>query len=402
MGGAAMRRVAITGAGTINALGRGVEATMAAMRAGRSAIGPLDIAGVERLTVRVGAQVTGYDPEAEFSRAELALYDRTTQFALIAGAEALAQAGLAGPLGDRAGVIMGTSGGGLGTIDDNYRAVYGEGKNRVPPFTVPRLMPSAAASHLSMRHGLTGPSFTVSSACASSNHALAQAMALIRAGSADVMLAGGAEAMLVFGGVKAWEGLRVMAPDTCRPFSAGRKGMVQGEGAGVFVLEALDRARARGAPVLAELAGAGMSADAGDIVQPSQAGAVRAMRAALADADLAPEEIGYINAHGTGTKANDATEAAAIAELFSAPPPVSATKALHGHAIGATGAIELVACLMALGEGMLAPTANFLAPDPDCPLDVVPNTARAASVQAVLSNAFAFGGLNAVLALKAG
>lgn len=398
-----MRRVVITGAGTINALGRGQAATRTAMRAGQVGIGPLEIPDAGRLSVKIGAQVKGYDPEAEFSRSELALYDRATQFALIAGREATAQAGLDGPLGPRAGAVMGTSGGGLGTIDDNYRAVYAEGKNRVPPFTVPRLMPSAAASHLSLSFGLQGPVFALSSACASSNHALAQAMLLIRAGAADVMLAGGAEAMLVFGGVKAWEGLRVMSPDGCRPFSADRNGMVQGEGAGVFVLESLDHAQARGATILAELAGVGINADAADILQPSREGAVRAMRLALADAGLAPGEIGYINAHGTATRANDATECAAIAEVFGpGAVPVSATKSLHGHAIGATGAIELIACLMALDEGLIAPTAGFSALDEGCELDLVAGEARAAPVATLLSNAFAFGGLNAVLALTAG
>ena len=398
-----MRRVVITGAGTINALGRGVAATQDALRAGRSGIGPLQLPDADRLTIKIGAQVRDYDEAAEFSRGQLALYDRTTQFALIAAAQAMAQAGQ--PVGpgqaERAGVVLGTSGGGLGTIDDNYRAVYAEGKTRVPPLTVPRLMASAAASHVSMTHGLKGPSFTVSSACASSNHALAQALLLIRAGQAEVMLAGGAEAMLVFGGIKAWEGLRVMAPDGCRPFSADRSGMVMGEGAAVFVLEELEHARARGAPILAELAGAGMTADAADILRPAREGAARAMRAALADAGLTPGAIGYINAHGTGTRANDATECAAIAEVFGpSAPPVSSTKAAHGHAIGATGAIELLAGLMALEQGWLAPTLGFSAPDADCGLDIVAGAARGDEVGAVLSNAFAFGGLNAVIALK--
>lgn len=397
-----MRRVAITGAGTINALGRGVPATLAALREGRSGIGPLDIRDLDRLSIRIGAQVKGYAPEAEFGTSELALYDRVTQFALIAADEALAEAGLTGPLGPRAGVVLGTSGGGLETIDDNYRRVYQDGKNRVPPFTVPRLMASAGVSHVSIRHGISGPAFSLSSACSSSNHAFAQALTLIRAGVADVMLAGGAEAMLTFGGIKAWEGLRVMSPDGCRPFAADRNGMVQGEGAAVFVLEELNHARARGAEVLAELAGAGMTCDASDIVRPSEPGAVAAMRAALADAGLTPGEIGYINAHGTGTQANDASECAAILDVFGGEaPPVSSTKAMHGHAIGATGAIELIAALMALREGLLAPNLGLGEQDPDCRLDLVRGSARPARVSAVLSNAFAFGGLNAVVALRA-
>ncbi|MDK2774097.1 MAG: beta-ACP synthase, partial [Tabrizicola sp.] len=216
-----------------------------------------------------------------------------------------------------------------------------------------------------------------------------------------VMLTGGAEAMLCFGGVKAWEALRVLAPDACRPFSLGRKGMVIGDGAGVLVFEAEDHARARGARALAEAAGFGMTADAGDIVAPNIEGAARAMRAALADAGMIAGEIDYINAHGTGTLANDKAETAAIREVFGAAlPPVSATKAMHGHAIGATGALEAIACIQALTEGLLPPTIGHEAADPDCALDVVPNRARAAQVEAAMSNAFAFGGLNAVLAFR--
>ncbi len=401
-----MRRVVITGAGTVNALAMDVAGTMAAMREGRSGIGPLVFRDVEKLGVRIGAQIRDYRPEAHFNRSQLALFDRFTQFALLAAREAVGQSGLRfeGALGDRAGVVLGTSGGGLGTLEESYRSVFEAGKTRVHPFTVPKLMNNAAAAQLSMAWNLRGPCFTVASACASSNHAMGQAMAMIRAGMADVMLTGGAEAMLCFGGIKAWEGLRVMSPDGCRPFSATRNGMVQGEGAGVFVFEALEHARARGAEILAEVAGFAMSADAADIVMPAREGAVRAMAGALGDAGLTPGDIGYINAHGTGTAANDRTECAAIAELFGADGGgvmVSSTKAMHGHVIGATGAVELVAALMALRDGVIAPTIGFEAPDPACALDVVPNVAREAKVSAVLSNAFAFGGLNAVLALKA-
>jgi len=401
-----MRRVAITGAGTINPLGHDVPSTYAALREGCGAIGPLRFRDVERLSVRIGAHVQGYDEAAHFSRPQLVLYDRFTQFALLAATQAVAQSGLSfdGDLGPRTGVILGNSGGGLSTIDDSYRAVYAEGKNRVHPFTVPRLMANAASSAVSMAHGLQGPSFTVSSACASSNHAIGLAAQMIRAGAADAMLTGGSEAMLCFGGLKAWEGLRVMSPEACRPFSANRSGMVQGEGAAVFVLESWDHATARGAEILAELAGFGMTADASDIVAPSVEGAERAIRAALADASLDPEDVAYVNAHGTGTAANDRTECAAVARAFGAQADrllISSTKSMHGHLIGGTGAVELLACLMALREGVVAPTIGWEAPDPDCPLDVVPNTAREARVTACLSNAFAFGGLNAVLALRA-
>jgi len=401
-----MRRVVITGAGTINPLGHDLSETFTAMKEGRSGIGTLDFRDAERLSVRIGAQVKEYDPQAHFSRQELVLFDRFTQFALLAAREAMEQAGLSveGALAERAGVVLGNSGGGLGTVEDNYRTVFEEGKNRVHPFVVPRLMSNAAASQVSMAHNLRGPSYTVASACASSNHAMGQALLLIRSGMAEVMLTGGSEAMLCFGGIKAWEGLRVMSKDGCRPFSANRNGMVQGEGAAVFVFEALEHAKARGAEILAEVAGFSMTADAADIVMPSREGAARAITGALRDAGLNPEDVGYINAHGTGTTANDKTECAAVAEAFgpsAAGLMISSTKSMHGHLIGGTGAVELVAALLALTEGVIAPTIGYEEPDPDCPLDVVPNVAREARVGAVLSNAFAFGGLNAVIALTA-
>jgi len=399
-----MRRVAITGAGTVNALGRNVAETWDAMREGRPGIGPLSIRDVDRLGVRIGAAVTGFDPAAHFDRQEVALYDRFTQFSLIAAREALTQAGLAfdGGLGDEVGVILGTAGGGIGTLDDNYRAVYQGGKNRVHPFVVPRLMNSAAASHISMKWGLRGPVFTVSTACASSNHAMGLAFQMVRSGAALAMVTGGAEAMLCLGGIKAWEGLRVMSREGCRPFSATRTGMVLGEGAGVFLFEDWDHAAARGADILAEVRGFAMSSDAADIVAPSQEGAERALAGALRDARLPTEAIGYINAHGTGTTINDRTECAAVKRVLGAHADrvmISSTKSMHGHAVGGTGAIELVACLMSLRQGVIAPTIGYEKPDADCALDVVPNVAREARVGAVLSNAFAFGGLNAVLVL---
>lgn len=395
-----MRRVVITGAGTVNALAADVPGTWAAMAAGRSGIGALAFRDVDRLAIRIGAQVPGWDEAARFSRNELSLYDRFTQFAVVAAAEALAMAGAVGP---GAGVIIGSAAGGISTWEDSYRAVFADGRNRVPPLVVPRLMGNAAASHVAMRHGLTGPAFAVSSACASSNHALGLAFRMVRDGHAPAMLAGGAEAMLCFGGVKAWESLRVMSPDGCRPFDARRNGMVMGEGAAVFVLEDAERAAARGAPALAEIAGFGMTADAGDIVVPSVDGAAAAMRAALAEAGMDPSEVGYINAHGTGTQVNDRTEVAAIRAALGPAAEglmVTSTKAMHGHAIGATGAIELLAAILALKDGIVPPTLGLTTPDPACDLDHVPNAARRARVGAALSNAFAFGGLNAVLALR--
>ncbi len=401
-----MRRVVITGAGTINPLGENVLATFEAMREGRCGIGPLEIADVDRLAIQIGGQIKGYDEAQHFNRQQIALYDRFTQFTLLAAREAIAQSGLSftGALADQSGVVLGTSGGGLTTQDENYRAVYEAGKNRVHPFIVPKLMNNAAASHVSMEWNLRGPSFTVATACASSNHAMGQAFNMVRCGMAKVMVTGGSEAMLCFGGIKAWEGLRVMSKDACRPFSATRNGMVQGEGAGVFVFEEYEHAAARGADILCEVVGFAMSSDAADIVMPSKQGAARAIGGALKDAGLAGDSVGYINAHGTGTAANDKTECAAVADVFGAHADqlmISSTKSMHGHLIGGTGAVELLACIMALRDGVVAPTIGYEAPDPECALDVVPNVARDAKVDVALSNAFAFGGLNAVLALRA-
>ena len=401
-----MNRVVITGAGTINALGGSVLETLYAMREGQLGIGPLQMRDLDRLSVKIGGQIKDFDPETHFDRQKLALYDRVTQLVLLASREAMAQSGLeiTEELSETTGVVLGTAAGGMNTWDDNFRSVYEEGKNRVHPFVVPKLMTNAAASHLSMAHNIKGPSLTVSTACASSNHAIGLAFQMVRSGMARAMLAGGGDAMLTFGGIKAWEGLRVMSKTACRPFSANRSGMVQGEGAGVFVLETYEGAKARGAEILAELIGFSMTSDAGDIVMPNQQGAVRAIRGALRDARLDPQDIGYINAHGTGTAANDKTECAAVMEAFGAHAPalmMSSTKSMHGHLIGGTGAVELLACLMALRDGVIAPTIGYEQPDPNCALDVVPNVARQAKVTAALSNAFAFGGMNAVLALKA-
>ena len=400
-----MRRVVITGAGTVNALARDVAGTYAAFAEGRCGIGALDIRDKDRLSIQIGGQVKGWDAEALFSRQQITLYDRFTQFTLTAAEQAIAQSGLVfdGDLGDCSGVVLGTAAGGVNTWDESYRAVYAEDKNRVHPFVVPKLMNSAGASHVAMQFGLRGPSFSVSTACASSNHAMGLAFQAIRGGGAKVMVTGGSESMLCFGGIKAWEGLRVMSQTGCRPFSLNRSGMVQGEGAAIFVFEDYDHARARGAVILAEVIGFAMTSDASDIVMPSQEGAARAIRLALRDAKVAPDAVGYINAHGTGTAANDKTECAAIAQVFGPAADsvmLSSTKSMHGHLIGGTGAVELLACLMALQQGVIAPTIGYEVADPECALDVVPNQAREVPVDVVMSNAFAFGGLNAVLVVR--
>lgn len=394
-------RVVITGSGTINPLGADVPSTLRAMAAGKCAITTLAIKDRNRLSAQIGAQVIGFDPSAYFLPERLRFLDRFSQFGLVAARQAVTQSGLefSEKLAAQTGTIIGTAGGGLSTSDDSFRAVYEDQKSRVHPFTVPRLMGNAAASQISIEFGLHGPTFAVASACASSNHAIGLAFQMVRAGVSPVMLAGGAEAMLTFGGLKAWEGLRVLSPDACRPFSLDRTGMVMGEGAGVFVLEARDHAINRRAPILAEIVGFAMSADGADMVLPSAAGAERTMRAALDDGMLAPEEIGYINAHGTGTRANDLAESVAISTIFGACTPVSSTKGAHGHLIGAAGAVELLACISALNDDTIAPTVGWRSPDPNCRIDLVTGHARRVEVTSCLSNAFAFGGLNAVLAM---
>ncbi|MBX3747413.1 MAG: beta-ketoacyl-[acyl-carrier-protein] synthase family protein [Verrucomicrobiae bacterium] len=400
-----MRRVVVTGMGVISALGRGREAFREGLRVGRCGIGPWQGSLGEGLRMAVGAQVTGFDPATIFQRGPLNVMDRFAQFGVWAAREACEQAGLkgGGAWQETAGVVMGTCVGGQQSTDDGYAALYREGKAAISPFTVPRVMGNAAASQISMEFGLRGPSFSVASACASSNHALGLALHLVRSGLGEVMMAGGSEAPLVYGHLKAWEALRVVAPEVCRPFCAERRGMVLGEGAAVLVLESLDHARRRGATVLGELAGAGMSSDAGHITQPSVEGASVAMERALADAGLTPDDIDYINAHGTGTKVNDVTESRAIGRVFGERArtiPVSSTKSMHGHTLGAAGAIEAVATLLALGDGFVPPTMGFVRADPECPLDVVPNRSRPARLRAAMSNGFAFGGLNAVLVFR--
>jgi nodulation protein E len=401
-----MRRVVITGMGAITALGHTATSTWSAMREGRSGIGPMVNIPTELTNVKIAAEVRDYDVAKHFDSKRLMFLDRVAQFALIAAREAVAQSGLdfrAEGRGDRTACIVGTGIGGENSHNEQSQRFYGDKNPRVHPFTIVRVMANAPACQITMEHGLTGPSFAVVSACASANHAMAQAFEMLRSGKVDFAVTGGSEACITVPTVKAWEAVRVTADDTCRPFCKQRRGMVLGEGAGIFVLEEYEHARARGANILAEFAGAGMSADAGDIVLPSVDGAAKALARALADARLDASDIDYINAHGTGTPANDPTESKAIRNVFGAHADklaVSSTKSMHGHALGAAGAIELVAAIGALREGVIPPTANFLDPDPECDLDYVPNTAREKSVRAALSNSFAFGGLNAVVALK--
>ncbi len=399
------RRVLITGRGTVNALGGDVAHTLAALAAGRSAIGPVTCREVERLRIRVAAAVSVPDLEAVFPPEMRQMHDRVSLLALLAAREAVAEAGLeaAELSSERTGVVLGTAGGGLETWNDAFRAVYAEGRNRVPPLTVPRLMPNAPASAVAADLGIVGPVLCPSAACASAAQALALGLHFIRSGLCDVVIAGGSEAMLTFAGIKAWEGLRVLSPDGCRPFAADRNGFVLGEGAAVLVLEGEDHARARGARAAVELAGAALRGQGGgDPVRPSAAAAGAVMRAALADAGIDPAGVDHVNAHATGTRQGDAAEAEALARLFGpriGKLPVAATKGLHGHAIGASAAIEALACLLALEEGVIPPAGSH-GVDPALGLDLVTGKARKAEVATCLSSTFAFGGLNAALVFR--
>jgi nodulation protein E len=402
-----MNRVVVTGIGVCAAPGKNADAFATSLRTGKSAIGPLTIIPTEGLNTKIGAQVSDFDPMSYFPENKLALYDRCTQFALVAAREAIAASGLdfrAG-LGARSAAIIGSGVGGQATQDENYRRLYAEGAKRLHPFTIPKLMVNAPCSHITMEHGITGPSFVVASACSSANHAIGVAFQMLRAGMVEAAVTGGTESVFTFGTIKGWEALRVMAPDTCRPFSLNRKGMVLGEGAAILVLESRDRALARGAAILAEIIGFGSTSDAGDIVLPAAAGAAGAMAACLEDAGLAPGAVDYVNAHGTGTSANDATETKALHQVFGDHAKrlaVSSTKSIHGHTLGAAGAIELVATIVAMRGGFIPPTANFTEPDPLCDLDYVPNEPRMKPINVAISNSFAFGGHNAVVAVKRG
>jgi nodulation protein E len=391
-----VNRVVITGLGIVSPFGRGREANLDALRNARSGVRGLTSIDTSTLNCRIGGEVPG---ELTGPRG----HDRFTRFALLAAEEAAAQAGDLGLEPERVGVLIGTGLGGAETLDDNYRRMYGE-RTRPHPLGIPTSMYNAAAAAVSAQLQAKGVSYAVVSACASSAHAIGLAAQAIRTGQADAVYAGGADAPITPGIVRAWEVLRVLAVDNehpeeaCRPFSADRKGLVLAEGSAVLVLESLEHAERRGAEILGEILGFGATSDAGHITDPSADGASRAIRLALQDAKL--NTVDYINAHGTGTRANDPTETQAIHEVFgSDPPPVSSTKSLHGHAMGASGAIEIAASLLALGDGFLPPTINLVEKDPACDLDYVPNEPRPARATTFLSNSFGFGGMNAVVAV---
>jgi len=397
-------RVVVTGLGAVTPLGHTAPTYWSRLVAGESGIAAPTQVDPDLLQGEVVAEVKDFEPTLHFGERQLPALDRVTQFAVVAAREALAVSGLniTDDLSEQTATIIGTGIGGSNTIDDSYKRLYGEGARRVYPLTVPKLMPNAPASQVTMMLGLRGPAFGVVSACSSATHAIGLAYQMVRSGIARAAVTGGAESCINVGTMKGWEAMRVMANDTCRPFSVDRRGLVIGEGAGVAVLERLEDAQARDAEILGEVVGFGMTADAADLTNPDVGGMSRAVAATLADAGLDAGGVDYINAHGTGTAANDKAETAALKVAlgeYGGKIPVSSTKSMVGHALGAAGALEFVAAVMAVRDGVAPPNANYLGPDPECDLELILGDAREMPIRTAISNSFAFGGLNAVLAV---
>src|SRR5262245_30778187 len=398
-------RVVVTGLGVISPIGHTAASYWSNLSQGVSGIAEATVIPTDHLAQKVVAEVKDFDPRQYFDDRQITALDRVSQFAVVAAREAIRHANIsfADGLSERTATIIGTGVGGQNTQDESYKRLYQDGAKRLHPLTIPKLMVNAPASQISMYCGLRGPCFAVASACASATHAVGLAFQLVRSGAATCAVTGGSDACITFGTMKGWEAMRIMAPDTCRPFSRGRKGMVIGEGTAIVVLESMEHARQRSATMLGEIVGFGMSSDAGDLLSPDEGGMVRALESALADGQLSPEDIQYVNAHGTGTAANDEAETRAIKRAFgwhAGKLAISSSKSMIGHALGAAGGLELVATLMAIKDGIAPPTVNYLGQAPECDLDYVPNEARPLQIDAALSNSFAFGGLNAVLAVR--
>ncbi|MBV8061157.1 MAG: beta-ketoacyl-[acyl-carrier-protein] synthase family protein [Alphaproteobacteria bacterium] len=400
-----MRRIVITGLGVVSPIGQGMPTFEQNLFGGVCGIEKLSFDHRGETITFPAAPVKDFNPDQWMDPKKVPLLDRFAQFAVAAARQAITEAGLTltPALAERTGVILGTGVGGQNTVEESYNRLLVAGATRVHPFTIPRLMINAAASQISMELGVQGPSFTVASACASAIHAMGTALALLRSGLIDVAVTGGAESSLTFGTLKGWEALRVMAPDLCRPFAEGRAGMVLGEGAGILILETLEAAQARGARIYSEFAGFGMSADAKDLTTPDVNGASRAVMNAINDAGWTTDSVNHINAHGTGTRINDATETAALKQVFgdhARQLAISASKSQFGHALGAAGALEMLATVLAVYKDCAPPTLNFKAGDPDCDLDYVPDVSRKMTINRALNNSFAFGGLNASVAVQ--
>jgi nodulation protein E len=354
---------------------------------------------------RNGGEIKGYNALDYFVPKDADMMDRFAQLAVVAAREAVNQSGLewTPDLKETAAIITGSCIGGQATEDQGFWDVYKMGKPRVHPMTIPKTMANAGASGISLEFGITGPAFTIATACASSAHAIGLAFQMVRGGVCDFAITGGSEAPFSYGLLKAWEAMRVVSPSACRPFSKDRTGMILGEAGAMLTIETLEHALARGAQPLAEIVGFGMSSDAHHITQPSSEGPAKAIRLALKDAGLAPEAIHYVNAHGTGTSVNDATETKALHLAFgdhAKKLAISSTKSMHGHTLGAAGAIETIAAILGMTNGFVPPTINYNERDPECDLDYTPNIVRNLEFEYAISNSFAFGGLNAVLALR--
>ncbi len=397
--------------GVFASTGKDVEGFFENLVHGRSGIRRITQFDPSALSVQIAAEVPDYTPTDYFPPKRLDLIDRFTEFSLLAAREAMQSSGIEVPEEERPrfGVVMGTGMGGAQTFDSGYYCLYAKQATRLHPFTIPKVMHSAPTCQICMEYGAQGPSLATATACSSSGHAIGEAFHLIKYGMTDIMLAGGCEAPITYGMMRSWESVRVLATGNgdpsraCRPFSADREGLVLGEGAGLLLLEELQHARKRRAKVYAEIAGYGLTSDASHITQSTVDGPARAIRMALQEGGANPEDVDYINAHGTGTRLNDPTETQVIKEVFrdhARRVAISSTKSMHGHTMGAAGAIELVATIMALQRGTIPPTANFTRPDPECDLDYVPNQAREKSIRLAISNSFAFGGLNAVLLVR--
>ncbi len=404
-----MRRAVVTGIGVLCAIGRNLAEFRDSLRLGRDGASPLhnpEPGGAAwNMRFTTAAQIHDYNATDHFDPKSADMLDRFAQFAVVAGREAVRHSGIewTPELRESTAIITGSCIGGQSTEDKGFVEVYRRGRPRPHPMTIPKTMANAGASALALELGITGPAFTVATACASSNHAIGLAANNVRSGMCDLALAGGSEATFSEGVLLAWEAMRVVSPTVCRPFSKDRNGMMLGEGAAMLVIESLEHAQARGARPLAEIVGFGMSSDAHHVTQPSAEGAARAITRALADAQLSPNAIGYVNAHGTGTSVNDATETRALHLAFGDHAPrlaISSSKSMHGHTLGAAGAIESAATILALREGFIPPTIHYNERDPECDLDCTPNESRIWDGEHAISNSFAFGGLNAVLVLR--
>lgn len=398
------RRVVVTGQGVVSSVGIGVDAFWNALKNAECGIGEVTLYETDELYITIAGEVKGFDPKVHCPTKQFMLADRYSQFAGCAANEAMTQSGLDFPFkgeeGYRAACIIGSGIGGVTTMEHSYKMLFEEKKRATHPLTLLKTIGSSAAAHVSIEYGITGPCFGVVSACSTAPHSIGLVYRMIREGMCDVGIGGASEASLNWGTTRAWQAMRVLSPDGLFPFAKGRNGTVLGEGAGVLVLEEYERAKARGATILAELVGYGMTSDAADMVNPSIEGASSAMQIALDDAGLAPGDIDYINAHGTATTVNDFNETNAIKRVFGKAAndlSISSTKSMHGHCLGAGGGVEAVAVIKAMQDGIVPPTIGYDEPDPECDLDYTPNKARKRDVTYAMSNSFAFGGLNAVM-----